>query len=222
MKIIISGELSECRFLTGQLSSKGYSVTILNKDIDECRMLSKINSRSIVINGDATHPDDLDNAKISHMDIAAALTQSDSENLMFCRLAKNVFKVPRTFSIVNDPQNIEVFKKLGIDTVMSPSHTLSMIIEQNISVDDITNLMPVNHSRLAVFNLEIKQSDPCVNKKVMDLMLPQESNIVYILRGNDPIVPSGETFIMDGDTVLMVSLPNVQSKTILSLKGSLD
>lgn len=222
MNIMIIGGLKETHFLTKQLNSKGHRVTIINKKKEQCFNLSKMNPKAIVVYGDATDPDLLDDAKVHHMDIVVSLTAKDSDNLMICRLAKKVFNVSRTFAVINDPANLDAFKSLGVDMVMSPSQTLSVMIEQSIAIEDIRNIMPIDKGKLSIFELYIKESDPCVGIKVKDLNLPSQSNISYILREDSPLVPSGDTVIFSKDILVVVSIPNVQAETIKIMKGSHD
>lgn len=222
MNIMIIGGLKETHFLTKHLSSKGHRVTIINRNREQCINLSKMNPKAVVVHGDATHPDVLDDAKAHHMDIVVSLTSKDSDNLMICRLAKNVFRVPRTFAVINDPMNINVFKELGVDIAMSPAQTLSLMIEQSISIEDIKNIIPIDEGKLSIYELDIKENDPCVGLKLKELDLPNQSNIAYMLRKDTPLVPSGDTQICSGDTLVIVSMPNVQSETIKKMKGRLD
>ena len=106
--------------------------------------------------------------------------------------------------------------------ILRIAQTLSLMIEQSISIEDIKNIIPIDEGKLSIYELDIKDNDPCVGLKLKELDLPNQSNIAYMLRKDNPLVPSGDTQICSGDTLVIVSMPNVQSETIKKMKGRLD
>ena len=55
--------------------------------------------------------------------------------------------------MVNDPENIDIFKALGVDTVISTSFIIALLIEQRAVVDNMQNLMPIGEGRVALWKL---------------------------------------------------------------------
>src|SRR3970282_2201533 len=85
---------------------------------------------SIVLRGDACETSILSDAGTARADMIAAVTGDDEDNLVICQVAKKKFNVPRTIARINNPKNEEIFKKLGIDTILrSTSAILSQIAQ---------------------------------------------------------------------------------------------
>ena len=61
-----------------------------------------------------------------------ALSGKDADNLEVCQLAKQMFSVRKTICMVKNPGNVEIFKELGIDQVISPVHILAQYIPQSL------------------------------------------------------------------------------------------
>ncbi|MDY2799712.1 MAG: NAD-binding protein, partial [Fusobacterium mortiferum] len=112
MNIIIVGEGKEVHFLIKSFISKGHHVTLIINNKEICRRFSKEHEEIEVVYGDATKPTILEDAGAVYANIVIALTQHDPDNLIICQMAKELYGVARTFAIVNDPKNVEIFKKL--------------------------------------------------------------------------------------------------------------
>ncbi|MBU2617752.1 MAG: hypothetical protein KKI07_03655, partial [Euryarchaeota archaeon] len=66
---------------------------------------------------------------------------------------------------------------------------------------------------------EIRVKGSAVGKALKDLNLPKESTIAAIIREKKTLIPSGNTVIQEGDTVVVVNLAGVSDevRNILSM-----
>lgn len=222
MNIIIVGGGKEVHFLTKSFISKGYNVTIINDNKEDCKRQAKIHEKAVVVYGDGTKPYVLEDAGAAYCHMVIALTPKDPDNLVVCQISNNMFKIKKKFAIVNDPKNVKIFKKLGVDTVISTASIISSIIEQRVSVDDITNLMPIEAGKVAMMEIEVKGDYPILNNKLKDINLPQDAIISCILRNSEAVIPRGDTYIKEDDKLIILSLPKVQSKTLKIIRGRID
>lgn len=220
MNIIIVGGGKKVHFLTKSFFSKGHDVTVINDNPEFCKKLSRRYGGKIV-NGDGTRPYILEDAGTSATDVVIALTPKDQDNLVVCQLASKIFGVRKTFAVVNDPKNIEIFKKLGVDTIISTANIISSLIEQKVFVDQITNLIPLEEGKVAVMELEIEKDYPVVNKTLVDINIPSQAIVGCIIREGTPIIPDGNTKIVPKDKLIILSLPSVQSKVLETVVGRL-
>ena len=221
MNIIIVGGGQAVHFLTKSFVSKGFSVTIINNNKDYCRKLAKKHNATVVF-GDGTKPYVLEDAGAAYSKLVISLTKSSAANLVICQIAKKIFKVEKTFAIVDDPKNIEIFRLLGVDTVISTAEIISSLIEQKVLIDDITNLIPIEEGKVAMMELEVKDEYPVANKLLNEIDIPNDAVVGCIIRNGNPVIPRGNTYVVPNDRLIILSLPSVQSKTILSIKGKLE
>ena len=115
--VLLVGGRSKAKSLAQSLLKKGYRVTVINKDLPDCEKLAE-NEKLIVIHGDGTKPYVLEDAGAGNMEIAIALTPRDEDNLVVCELCKKRFRVPKTLSLLSDPQKVDFFYKMGVDSVV--------------------------------------------------------------------------------------------------------
>jgi trk system potassium uptake protein TrkA len=118
VKIILAGGRRITYNLAKMLISKGSNVVVINKDKKYCEELSR-EIKALVINGDASKIEILQRVEIFENDIILALTPQDEDNLIISQLCIRVLNVKNVYTLVNDPENVEVFNRLGIENVIS-------------------------------------------------------------------------------------------------------
>lgn len=118
-----------------------------------------------------------------------------------------MFHVKTTYSIVNNPDNIEIFNKLGVDQCISVSTIINQMINQtNIELGIEKYFKKLNNNYL-VRELQVSKKSEFINKKLWELNLPDSCNMISIFRNNEIIIPQGNTQILQGDRILLLATP---------------
>jgi trk system potassium uptake protein len=219
MNILLVGGGKLVYYLSRSFISKGYNITIINMDKDECTWMAR-NIKATVICGAWGDPQILEEADALSADALVAITPNDQDNLAICQLAEISFHIPRKLAMVNDPDNEDIFSQLGITTVFSPAKILSNLIEQRFSFEGITNLLPIEEGLINIINITIEENFPVVGNKLIDIALPEDSLIAYIIREKIPIVPKGETQLLAGDHIIVITLPENHGKVLKTITGN--
>lgn len=210
MYIVIVGAGKVGYFLAKRLWQNKHSVALVEKNKDVCNLLSQ-ELDVLIINGDGCDPRYLEEAGISRADVVASVTGEDEDNLIVCQLAKERFSVRRTVARVNDPKNEHLLSELGVDVPIDATEILAKIIEEEVSFSDFVNLMSFKRGKLAIVRVDISEDSPAANKKVQDINLPPQSVLVSIIRGEDVIVPKGDTILEPRDDIIaLTSIENEQ------------
>lgn len=217
-EVLLVGGFHKTMYLAQSLLDKGYGVTVINNIYEDCMALAQIEKLNIIY-GDGTKPFVLEEAEAHLMDIAIALTKKDEDNLVICELCKKRFHIQKTLSLVNDPQKINFFYQMGIDSVFNAISTVSRIIEQQAFVDEMTEIVSVDDNRVNIMEIKVKDKMPINKKKLYELSLPENSIIGYILRNNQGIVPRGDTRILEGDKLIVICSKNNQEAIIKEMTG---
>lgn len=137
MNIVIVGGGKLGYYLAKTLVSEKHHLMVIDEDPVTCgKLLQELGNRNIqVIQGDGTKATFLEDAEVVKADILIAVTGFDENNLVACQMAKDYYHVPRTIARVNNPKNIEVFKRLGVDNVVSSTSRIADIIEMDMQLD---------------------------------------------------------------------------------------
>jgi trk system potassium uptake protein TrkA len=219
MNTLIIGGGKVVYFLAKAFFSKGYNVTIINRQKDECSRLARQLKATVVL-GDATDPQILREAQAHSMDAVLAVTPNDEDNLIICQLAKHDFGIEKTLALVNDPDNEKVFQQLGVTTAFSTAHMISSLIEQRAGFEDIVTLLSVGEGKVNVTELVLTGSSPVLGKSLMEIGLPDDALVACILRHGKPLIPRGPTVLSADDRLILVTLPEHHGPTLKMLTGS--
>jgi trk system potassium uptake protein TrkA len=220
MFIIIVGGGKVGYSLAKRLSKDKHTISLVEKDKDTCTQIAK-ELDIVVIHGDGCDPKFLEDAGISRAEVLAAVTGEDEDNLIICQLAKEKFNVSRTVARVNDPKNTHTFSELGIDVPVDSTTIIAKIIEEEASFADFVNLLSFKRGKLAIVRVDLPEDSPVINKTLHELILPPSSVLVSIIRGEEVIVPRGDTQLLTGDDIIALTLVENEQQLLNYLLGKL-
>lgn len=218
MNVLVVGGGKVVYFLSRTFLSKGYEVTVVNREREECTELARRLSATVV-HGEGSDPRILEEAGAHTADAVLAVTPNDQDNLAICQLADVRFRVPHTVAIVNDPDNEEVFRQLKITAAVSTTRILSSLIEQRVGSDEITNLIPVGEGRVNVTEVVLGAKSPVAGRALRDIALPENSLVASVLREGQPVVPRGSTVLQISDRLIVMTLPENHGRVLRTLTG---
>lgn len=220
MYILIVGAGRIGYYLAKRLGASKHTVSIVEKNRVICDEIAKEN-QALVVNGDGCDPRILEQAGIERADVLAAVTGDDEDNLIVCQLGKERFGVRRTVGRVNNPQNERTFSELGVDVPVDATNIIAKIIEEEVSFSDFVNLMSFKRGKLAVVRVDLPADSPVINKEVKDVQLPADSVLVSIVRGEEVVVPKGNTVFKPQDDIIAITMVGNETQLLNLLVGKL-
>ncbi len=220
MYILIVGAGKVGYFLAKRLDQGKHTVSIIDKDRQICEEIAK-ELEILVVNGDGCDPKILEEAGIQRADVVAAVTGDDEDNLVVCQLAKEKFNIQRTVGRVNNPDNEHTFSELGIDVPVDSTKIIAKIIEEEVSFSDFVNLMSFKRGKLAIVRVDLPSDAPVINQQIKDINLPKDAVLVSIVRGEEVILPKGDTVLKAGDDVIALTLIGNEPQLLNLLAGKL-
>lgn len=204
MKIIIAGTGNTLYFLGRIFTSKGHDVVLINRNRSECTEFARKLNATIIC-GDGSDITILQEAGAMGADAVLAVTPNDQDNLVICQLASLQYEVPRTIAMANDPDNTEIFEKLGV-SAFSTTQIIGKLVEERASLEQITNLLPVAEGRVMITEVVLDTNSPVAGKLLKNIVMPQNSLVAVVIRNNQPIIPRGENNLLPGDRVVLITL----------------
>lgn len=217
-KVLLIGGRSKAKSLALSLINRGYSVTAINNNFEDCSKLSEIDKLT-VIKGDGTKPFVLEDAGAYDFNIAIALTNKDEENLVICELCKKRFRILRTVALVSDPKKTEIFYKMGIDKVVCAISAVTAIIEHETFLEKMTNIIPIGEGNIQIAEVNIPPLSPIIGKKLWEINLPASVIIGCILRDDRTMIPGGNNRILEGDKLVLICGDGHELAAIHELTG---
>jgi trk system potassium uptake protein TrkA len=205
MYIVIIGAGNVGYHLAKAVLSKGHEVLLIDRD---ATTLERIEDElgSIGLKGDGCEANTLEEAGTARADLFVAVTDQDADNLVACQIAKHRFKVPRTIARMSDVKNEPLFKKLGVDVIVSSTILILQYIEnQTTRPPLLTRLAVLRGSDREIVDVKIPPTSAAVGKKIRDISLPLNNHIILLIRQDERIqLPTSTNVLEAGDRVIVV------------------
>jgi trk system potassium uptake protein TrkA len=83
----------------------------------------------------------------------------------------------------------------------------------------MANIIPIGEGRIQIAEVLISDNAPAVGKKLWEINLPKEVIIGCILRGDTAMIPRGDTRILAGDVLVLISGNGQEITAIKELTG---
>ncbi|WP_121743588.1 potassium channel family protein [Natronorubrum halophilum] len=163
----------------------------------------------LVLNDDATDHNALMDAGIERADALISTTDRDPINIMVCLLAQE-HNVPNIVSVVHDPEHMNVFSQIGINTMENPQELIAEHLYRAVARPAIVDYMRIGE-QAEVFEIKVTRNAPIDGKTLIEAadedLLPDDVLIVAIghEREDPPTTPRGSTRIEAGDLVTVYS-----------------
>ena len=202
MYIIVVGGGKIGYNLTKFLLSAKHEVLLIEKD--ETRAASLVGQfGESVIAGDGSRAPTLREGGANRADVLVAVTGADEENLVICQVAKTIFNCPRTIARVNDPRDEGLFSILGVDATVSSTRVINALIEEQVNADNMMiPLLTLRAGNVDIIEMGLSKTAGVMGKQIRDIPLPEGARIIAILRGDDVVIPTGESKLILNDKIL--------------------
>jgi trk system potassium uptake protein TrkA len=190
--------------LTKHLIERDYEVTLVEKDRVRAEWIEHQLGMVSIMVGDGDEMAFLATTGIERADVVVGATGDDEDNLIACQLAKAKFHVPRAVARVNNPQNVHVFKALGIDAPVSATELLMGLIEAELG-SELVRGVAVKASGSCLVDLALPEVSDHVGKRLADIPLPHGGFVVCVVREGQPVAPTPDLVVQGGDELVVYS-----------------
>lgn len=219
MRIVICNGNNSADYIIKNFKNRHNILSIINDDKDVASKLAQ-SSKLPVIFGDFTKVTTLKEANVDGADLFIALGHKDWDNYVGCLHARKQFGVKKCICVVQNPKNVEVFKQLGLDSVISSIENLVSSVLAESSLEDLTNTKSFENDKIVMSEVVVKPTYIIAHKKIMELNFPKEGSIACVYRRPRVIIPNGSTIILPKDKIFILSTPFDQKKLIEFVKRS--
>jgi trk/ktr system potassium uptake protein len=203
--------------LAQELEARRFNVKLIEKDPQRCQLISARLKRTIVLQGFATDQKFLEQENIGSMDMVVAVTWDEEMNILSCLLAKRL-GAKKTVARINKFPYIPLVQAIGIDHIVSPRLSAINSLFPFMRRGKVISTVSIRGKGAEVLEAEALARSAIVGQPLKQLQLPKEALVLTIFRGDDVLIPSGDTVIQPGDRVLILStgavVPQVEQALI--------
>lgn len=195
MYVIIMGGGRVGLNLASFLISDGHDVTLIENDENLCsNAASELDA--LVICGNGTDTRTLEEASVKDADVFVAATGNDEANLLACVLVRE-YNISKIIARVSDPSHGAAFKKIGVDSVISPELTAASYLEKLIIRPKIADLVVLGRGDAELLDITLEESQ-VIGKKIKDISPTEDFIIVAVYANGDITIPKPDMVLNKG------------------------
>ncbi|CDC72995.1 MULTISPECIES: Trk system potassium transporter TrkA [environmental samples] len=211
--VMIVGASKLCYYLASQLIDMGMSVKIVDQNRQRCVEMGERLPKALVIVGDGTDSELLQEEGISQTDAFVAITGLDEANILMSMSAARQSRDCKVVAKINRRSLMELVSTEGmIDSVVSTGAvTTELILKyiramKNATGSQVKTLHRIVDEKVEALEFGIKENYPFVGVPLRDLRIRSGILVAGIVRRSGRIViPTGDDVINQGDDVIVVA-----------------
>lgn len=215
MYVVIAGGGKIGSYLASVLLKSGNEVAIIEEIRNRADRLSvELEGRYLVIHGDGCDSRFQEDAGIRHADVFVATTGQDDNNLVSCEIAQSVFKVPRVIARVNNPKNLRIFRKVGIECVSSTT-LIAQLIEEEALMGTVSVVSSLTHGNVGLSEVVVprmKHHSNSAGISVDDIPMPEGALIAAVVTKDNVEVADHDITLFPGDKAVVVADSSVMGE----------
>jgi trk system potassium uptake protein TrkA len=178
------------------------NLKMIELDKKRAEFVAQTLEQTVVINGSALDADILEEANISAAETLVAITNDDEVNILTSLLSKR-YGCKRAVTLINSATYSPLIGTLGIDTVVNPRAITVSTILQHVRRGRIRSVHSLPEGFGEVIEAEALETSSLVGVPIRDANLPKGVIVGAVVRGDQVIIPRGETIIRAKDLVVV-------------------
>ena len=213
MKIIIAGGGPQAEFIVSMFKDKKNELIVINSSKEEAEIIMK-RYRVPVYVGKPWRKKSLEESNAYNADAFISLCDKDTDNFASCLMAKKVFDAKKCICVVNNPKNVDLYKALGIDSVISATYLLGQSVQSETSLASMLKTLSLENDKITMIEAVVLSKYRIANLPLKECRFPNYVSVACIYRTPDVIIPKGDTVILPKDNLLLVCAPTDQRKVM--------
>jgi trk system potassium uptake protein TrkA len=194
-----------------------YSVRVIEHNKRRCEVLAGRLGDALVLNGDTTDEELLENENIAEMDLFVAVTNDDENNIMSSLLAKRM-GARRVVALINRRSYVDLLQSGQIDIAISPAQATIGTLLAHVRRGDVVAVHSLRRGAAEALEAVVhgdRESCKLTDRRVDEIDLPPGTTIGAVVRGGKVIMAHRDTVIRAEDHVIVFvadkkNLPRVE------------
>ena len=216
--VVVFGASGIAQQVCQQLQREHVDVRVIVEDRGEAEHLSEVLKGVVVLHADATDLNFLQEEHVGDADAFLGISEEDERNLMSCQLSKSL-GVGRTVALVQKPDYVSLYQRLGIDLAVSPRLLCANRILAFVRSRSISTIATIEEGKAEVLEIELPAGSGLVGKKLKEAGFPRGCVVAALTREDGQVViPRGDDELHAHDQLVLFVLHRVVDQ-VLALAG---
>ena len=206
-RVMIAGGGNIGRRLAARIE-RDYDVKVIDHNKIVSNTLAEQLHRTLVLQGDATDEELLEQENIESIDVFCALTNDDEDNIMSALLAKRM-GAQRVIALINRSAYVNLVQGGEIDIAISPAQATVSPLLSKIRRGDMAAVHSLRRGAAEVLEIVVHgdlKTSKVVGRRIGDVGLPEGSAIAAVIRGDEVVIAHHDTLIEAEDHLIVFAL----------------
>ena len=196
-----------------------YKIKLLELDSKKASHAAEKLKNTIVLHGDATDEELLNEENIDGSDVFCALTNHDEVNIISSMLAKRL-GARKVMALINRAAYVDLVQSNTIDIAISPQQATIGSLLAHVRKGDVVLVHSLRRGAAEAIEAIAhgnESSSKVVGKRIQDIDLPQGTTIAAVVRGDNVLMAKKKTIIETNDHVILILSNKKHVKKVESL-----
>ncbi|MEX0966123.1 MAG: Trk system potassium transporter TrkA [Bacteroidia bacterium] len=185
--------------------NKDYNIKLIEINKEKSFEIADKLPDVLVINGDGTNVELLEEEGISDVDAFVAVTGNSETNILSCLVAKNR-GVKKTIAMVENIEYINLSQSIGIDTMINKKLIAANFIFRYIRRGEVIALTGIHGVDAELLEFKVKEHSRITKKPIRELKFPKSAIIGGVVRDGKGYITLGNFQIKPHDRVVVFTL----------------
>lgn len=217
MHIVIANGDSDAAYIIDMFNTKENRLTVINGSEAVAQTLMERKHIAVTI-GDPWHNAILEAARVYDADIFISLCKKDTDNFASCLMAKRNFHIKKCICAVSNPSNVDLYKKLGIDVVISSTYLLAKSIKNESNAESLIKSLSLDNEKIVMIEATLLPKYWICDQAIKDMGFPKNASIAYVVRNYNFIIPNGDLVLRPMDTIVVACAKENEVEILRFLK----
>ena len=202
---------------------EGYSIhtRLIEKDLSRCNRLAESLDKVVVLRGDGSDQQLLLEENVQDMDVVATLTEDEETNILISLLATRM-GARKAITRISKFSYLPLVSAIGLEHVVSSRLAAVNSILQYVRRGRVLSAMALKGEEAEVLEVVALETSDIVGKPIHQISFPKGALVVAIIRGDEVIVPTGDSIILPQDRIVIFStrkaIPQVEKALMVRLE----
>lgn len=206
-KIVVLGATRTAQ-LTAQLAvEEGISTVLIDNDVEKVSNIAERLPKVVCVWGDPTDPRLMRAEGAESADAIIALTGWDEVNLLGCLVGKAI-GIGNAIARFHRFDLVDILPGVGIDAGVSSRLSAANEILRFVRRGNVRSVATFQDSDAEAIEIEITETSSAAHKTLAELHPSHEVIIGGVIRGEQVFVPRGDSQILPGDRLIVITSPD--------------
>ncbi len=209
--IIVGGGRVGIHLIDKLKKRSDYNITLIDYHKDILDIVKSKHDDVNIIKGDATKIEVLKKAGIENANIIVIATSIDEANLLI-GINSQKYNLDKVITRTTNPEHIKMFKKLGLNEVVSPELVACSDIEKKIIPQNMSEIAMMGKGDFELVDFTVK-SNKVIGKPIGKISPTKNFIIVMCHKGDEVLIAEDYIILEKGDIISVLVKTSAIKKT---------